>query len=160
MNLTHIFGPDGNVSWWQECTRGLVVFIYGVLVIRLAGRRVFGRWAALDTVLAIMVGSNLSRVFTGTAAVGGTLAGTTLIIALHWLLAHAAARSDRLSRILEGMPEELARDGKINRRNALRRSVSRNAMEEALRESKLEHLDDARLVMLEPSGRITVLKAE
>jgi hypothetical protein len=38
-----------------------------------AGRRVFGRWAALDIVVAIVVGSNLSRALTGAAQLGGTL---------------------------------------------------------------------------------------
>lgn len=157
--MTHIFGPDGHITWWQECDRAVVVFIYGLIVVRLAGRRVFGKWAALDIIVSIVVGSNLSRALTGTASVGGTLAATTLLMGLHWILAQAAARSDHLSRILEGLPAELARDGKLNRRNALRASISRNDIEEALRESKVEHIDDTRLIMVEPSGKITVLKA-
>ena len=49
-----------------------------------------------------MVGSNLSRALTGNAHLWGTLAATTLLMALHWLLSHAAARSPWLSHLVEG----------------------------------------------------------
>lgn len=160
MNLPDIFGPDNHLVWWQECNRTIVVFIYGLLIVRLAGRRVFGKWAALDIIVSITVGSNLSRTLTGNAAMGSTLVATTLLMALHWLLAQAAARSDWMAHILEGLPQELARDGKLDRRAVLRRSITRNDIEEALRGSEREHVADTRLIMLEPSGKISVLKAE
>jgi len=55
-----------------------VIFAFGLALVRLAGRRVFVRWAALDIVVAVVVGSNLSRALTGTAPLGGTLAASTL----------------------------------------------------------------------------------
>ena len=60
MDLTQIFGSTHAVTWWQECTRTVVVFCYGLAVVRLAGRRVFGKWAALDFIVSIIVGSSLS----------------------------------------------------------------------------------------------------
>ena len=60
-----IFGPLGHLTWWQECNRALVVFIYGLAIMRVAGRRVFGKWAALDIIVSVIVGSNLSRALTG-----------------------------------------------------------------------------------------------
>src|SRR4051794_9298062 len=98
MNLIDIFGATSHITWLQECARGVLIFFYGLALVRLAGRRVFGKWAALDIVVSIIVGSNLSRALTGNAELWGTLAATTLLILLHWILAHAAARSARLSR--------------------------------------------------------------
>jgi uncharacterized membrane protein YcaP (DUF421 family) len=94
-----IFGPTGHISWWQECARAALIFAYGLALVRLAGRRVFGRWAALEIVVAIIVSSNLSRTLNGTAHLGGTLAATTLLMVLHWLLAQGVARSKRLSHL-------------------------------------------------------------
>ena len=159
VTITDLFGPDGHVNWWQECDRALVVFVYGLAMVRLSSRRVFGSWGALDTIVAIVVGSSLSRVLTGTASVGGTLAATTLLMGLHWVLGKAVAHSDRASKLLEGSAKELARDGKLERAAMLRASISRNDIDEALRQSHIEHLADTRLVMIEPSGKITVLKA-
>ncbi|HUB47355.1 MAG TPA: YetF domain-containing protein [Acetobacteraceae bacterium] len=158
MDLTQIFGSTHAVTWWQECSRTIVVFSYGLAVVRLAGRRVFGKWSALDFIVSIIVGSSLSRAITGSAALGGTLASTTLIMLLHWVLAHAAACSAKLSKIIEGAPLPLAREGQADRAAFLRGSISRRDLEEALRQSGVEHIGDTRLIVLEPSGQITVLK--
>src|SRR3954471_16791648 len=106
-----IFGSGSDLAWYQECARAAVIFVYGLALVRIAGRRVFGKWAALDIIVSIVVGSNLSRALTGGAALFGTLAATTLLMVLHWFLSHAAARSVRLSELLEGPAIGLAHDG-------------------------------------------------
>src|SRR3954452_22284637 len=106
-----VFGAQGQLLWWQECLRTLLIFAYGLALVRVAGRRVFGKWSALDIIVSIIVSSNLSRALTGSAALLGTIAATTLLMGLHWLLARAAARSPRLSRLVEGPAILLARDG-------------------------------------------------
>ena len=62
-----IFGVDAHLSWAQECARAVLVFAYGLLLVRVAGRRIFGKWSALDIIVSIVVGSNLSRALTGSA---------------------------------------------------------------------------------------------
>ena len=156
--IADLFGVAGNVSWAQECARAVVVFFYGLAVIRLAGRRLFGKWAALDFIVAIVIGSNLSRAVTGNAALGGTLAATTLMLALHWLLAHAAARSRWVARMVEGTPIALARDGRTDHPALLRHAVTGQDLEEALRRTGCESVAHAKLIVLEPSGTITVVK--
>lgn len=157
--LEFVFGPTGHISWWQECARAAVIFAYGLALVRLAGRRVFGRWAALDIVVAIMVGSNLSRALTGTAPLGGTLAASALLVALHWALAQGVARSKWLSQLLEGRMIELARAGKVERSQILQHAISGSDIEEALRQTGVEQISQTRLIALEPSGKITVVKA-
>lgn len=159
MSLGDVFGTAGLMSWWQECLRALVIFVYGLALVRVAGRRVFGKWSALDIVVSVIVGSNLSRALTGSAPLSGTLAATTLLMVLHWVLAQAAARSPRVSGIVEGSPIELARGGMAGLEALTRHSISHHDLQEALRQSGVEHVDDTRLIVLEPSGKITVLKA-
>lgn len=157
--LEFVFGPTGHITWWQECARAAVIFAYGLALVRLAGRRVFGRWAALDIVVAIVVGSNLSRALTGTAPLGGTLAASALLMALHWALAQGVARSKRLAQIFEGSMIVLARAGKVERSQLLRHAISERDIEEALRQTGVERVSQTRLIALEPSGKITVVKA-
>ncbi|MFC7735152.1 DUF421 domain-containing protein [Roseomonas sp. GCM10028921] len=158
MSAAAPFGETGHVGPWQECLRAVVVFAYGLLLVRLAGRRVFGKWSALDIIVSLIIGSNLSRALTGSAPLGGTLLATTLLLALHWLLAQGAARFRPLSTLLEGSAVELARDGTARPGAMVRESISRADMDEALRGAGVEDLARTRLVMLEPSGKITVLK--
>jgi len=154
-----IFGQLGHLTWRQECDRALVVFIYGLVIVRVAGRRVFGKWAALDIIVSVIVGSNLSRALTGQASLGGTLAATTALMVLHWLLAQAAARSAWLAGILEGTPIELGRGGSVDQAAMRRNSVSHRDLDEALRQSSVEDVSKTHRVVLEPSGKITVLKS-
>jgi uncharacterized membrane protein YcaP (DUF421 family) len=156
--MDEIFGPTGEITWVQECARAVVIFLYGLVLVRLAGRRVFGKWSALDIVVSIIIGSNLSRALTGSAALWGTLAATTLLMAMHWVLAHAAARSALLSHVLEGRPVGLGARGQIHEAGRLRHAVSDADLNEALRAAGLDELSGARLIVLEPSGKISVLK--
>jgi uncharacterized membrane protein YcaP (DUF421 family) len=158
MSPDEIFGPTGHVTWAQECARAVVVFCYGFALVRLAGRRVFGKWSALDIIVSIMVGSNLSRALTGGADLWGTLAATTLLMILHWVLAQAAARFPRMSRLLEGRPVPLGEAGRIAEHVLVRHAVSDADLGEALRGAGLDDAGDIHRVVLEPSGKISVLK--
>lgn len=153
-----VFGIYRHVAWWQECLRALVVFVYGLFLMRISGRRTFGRWSALDIVISIVFGSSLSRALTGNAPLGGTLAAMALLMALHWLLARIVVRSHRVSAFFEGEPVPLARDGNGDDGTMRSWAVSRADLTEALRSSGVQHLSEARVVMLEPSGKITVVK--
>ncbi|MDQ2762584.1 MAG: hypothetical protein M3Y22_03560 [Pseudomonadota bacterium] len=42
MTLDTIFGTSSSLSWTQEMARGVLIFGYGLLVVRVFGRRVFG----------------------------------------------------------------------------------------------------------------------
>jgi uncharacterized membrane protein YcaP (DUF421 family) len=101
----------------------------------------------------------LGSFLTGNADLGGTLAAITLLMALHWLLARAAAVSPRLSHLLEGRPVWLSQAGQIETSVLVRHGVSEAALNQALRSAGLEDASNTRLIVLEPSGKISVLKS-
>ncbi len=159
MDLTQLIGSSQHeISAAQMSVRALVVFVYGLALVRIAGRRIFGRWSALDIVVSVVIGSNLSRAMTGNAPLLAVLAASTLLIVVHWLLAIALAHSRKLSRLIEGRPIHLAKDGKLNERLARWRGVSEADLHEALRQNGVLEVSDTRLVTLEPGGKISVIK--
>ena len=159
MDILHaLFATSGAVSWAQECARAVLVFAYGLALVRIAGRRAFARWSALDIVVSIIVGSDLSRALTGSAALWGTLLATALLMAPHLGLAHAAARWHAVSRVLEGPSIALGSAGAVESGSLMRHAVSEADLQEALRNAGVEATSETRLVALEPSGTISVLK--
>ncbi len=36
-----LFGSTGQITWGQECARAVVIFGYGLVLVRIAGRRIF-----------------------------------------------------------------------------------------------------------------------
>src|SRR3954453_7859895 len=126
-----IFGSGSDLAWYQECARAAVIFVYGLALVRIAGRRIFGKWWALDIVVSIVIGSNLSRALTGNAQLWGTLAATTLLVALHWVLAQLGVSFSGVSRLVEGRPAELARHGAVRGSALGRHAVSQADLDEA-----------------------------
>lgn len=154
-----VFGEGSHLLWWQECARALVIFAYGLLLVRFAGRRVFGKWSALDIVVSIIVGSILGRALTGGAPLFGTMAAAALLVGLHWVLAKMTARSPRFADWIEGTPVALVLNGVVQTQNLKREAISERDLHEALREKGLDGPAPVREARLEPSGKITVLKA-
>lgn len=157
--LAVVFGQKDAIGAGQECARAVLILICGWGMIRLMGRRTFGRWSALDIVVAIVVGSNLSRALTGSAPLWGTLAATALIFGLHQLVAIACASQPWISHAVEGGSIRLGEGGKLIRAAMLRHGISEADINEALRQSGLTEPGPTQLVTLEPSGKITVLKS-
>jgi uncharacterized membrane protein YcaP (DUF421 family) len=116
-----LIGTQGEpIGWAQMSLRPALIFIVGLAIMRFAAARAFGKWTALDIILAVIVGSNLSRALTGSAPFWPTVIATLVIVALHSALSHAVVRWPILSRALKGRSVCLIEDGTLNRL-ALRR---------------------------------------
>ena len=159
MTLLGVFGVTNHIEWWQEVPRAFVVFVFGLILLRLSGRRAFARWSALDIIVSIIVGSSLSRALTGSAPLGGTMLAMILVVFLHWLLARMAARSQEFARLVEGRPAILGQAGKVFESEMRRHNISETDMQEAPRKEGQADAAKARQITLEPSGVITVLTA-
>lgn len=155
--LDQIFGTTSPLTWTQESARAALVFFYGLLLVRLWGRRMFARWSALDIVVSVVIGSSLSRAVTGNVPLWPTLAAMTLLFVLHAVCAVLAARWTRAARALEGTAVPLAAGGVLDHRALLKYGISETDVLEALHAARLERVDQARAILLEPSGAIAVL---
>jgi len=161
--LETIFGGLRDLGIAQECARAVLVFFYGLVMLRLSGRRTFAQMSAVDLIISIIVGSNLSRAMTGGVPFWGTLAAVAVLVALHLLLAGIVARSSRLSHLIEGGPVVLAEDGAIREGARLRCKISLSDLAESLREHGLDGLGElgkVRKLVLEPSGKISVIRRD
>ena len=63
---------------------------YGLVMLRLRGRRTFAQMSAVDLIISIIVGSNLSRAMTGGVPFLGTMVFVAVLVALHPMLVYAA----------------------------------------------------------------------
>jgi uncharacterized membrane protein YcaP (DUF421 family) len=156
-----IFGVKDHLSTLQECARAVLMFFYGLALLRLSGYRTFAHWSALDIIVSIMAGSALARALTGSAPLLGTMAAVAVLVVLHLVFAYAVAASKPLARIIEGEPIDLIKAGMLDEKQRIRRALSKIDIEEALRDKQLEGLDDlakVKSMRLEPSGKLSVIK--
>jgi glucose dehydrogenase len=48
MSRTELIGHKGDILWWEMSIRAVLIFIFGLVLIRLFGRRAFGKQHPLD----------------------------------------------------------------------------------------------------------------
>ena len=154
-----LIGRDGaDLAWWQMSARAALIFAFGLILVRAAGKRVFGKWTAIDIVLSIVIGSNLSRALTGAAPFVETLIATAVLVLLHSLLIAASVRWPRLGHMLKGRGVRLVRDGEVDHAALRRHGIGEQDLQEALREAGLDDASKVREAYLERNGDISVLK--
>jgi len=151
-----IFGVKDHISLLQECARAVLIFVYGLVMLRLSGRRTFARWAALDIVVSIIVGSNLSRALTGSAPLAGTLAAVAVLIALHFICGYLAAHSTFWSKLLEGHGLVLGEEGTMDMQKLRQHLISDEDLREAFRQKGVEKAEQTKQVTLEANGKISI----
>jgi uncharacterized membrane protein YcaP (DUF421 family) len=149
---------DGPIAWWQMTLRGILVFLYGLVLVRLAGQRVFGKLAAFDIVLAVLVGSNLSRTLTASAPLVPTLAATAGIVVMHWLITYLAFSSKFAGWLLKGSVVPLVRDGQMNWQAMRKHGISEGDLEEAVRNTGVREVNQVEAAFLERNGEISVIR--
>ena len=154
-----LIGREGqDIAWWQMSLRAAVVFLCGLVLLRLAGRRVFGKWGALDILLAVIIGSNLSRAITGGAPFLPTICATFVLVLLHTLLVYAAVWAPKLGDMVKGRPTALIREGVVDHANLARLGIGPGDLDQALRCGGVSRAEEVAAAYLERNGTISVVK--
>lgn len=159
MWLEHVFGGDSPAHpllLGQVAARAIVVYLIGLILVRLGKSRLLGSATALDVLLVVVLGSLLSRGINGTASVSGTTTACAVLVILHWLMTHLACRWPRLENLLKGHCRLLVDNGQVNR-EALRQShLSLDDLLEELRlNANLEDLSRIDKAYKERSGQVS-----
>ncbi len=156
-----LIGPDGDptaISVPQMVFRAGLAFVVGLALLRVGGPRVLARYSAIDVVVAIMLGSILSRVVSGSAPLVPTLAAACTLVLLQRLVVGLAWWSKRFGLVVKGGPHLLMEDGQLRSKTARRLSVSVEDIQEAVRIAGYSPQDsEIQGVWLERDGRISVI---
>lgn len=152
-----LIGPDQGADTQQLCVRAVLLFIFGVVCIRIAGRRTFAQFSPLDIIVALIVGSNISRIMTGKADVFPAGSATLVLVILHRLLAMATMRWGLLAWLVKARSISVVRDGKVDPRAMRRANLSDEDLHEAIRMEQFARPDQIHLATLEGSGKLSVV---
>ena len=156
--LDFALGSSAETMTWSQMTlRAMLIFVYGVVVFRFAYRRFFGQSTDFDIVVAVLIGSTMSRTLTGNAPLLPTLAATTTLVALHGALALMAWRWPLVGWLIKGAESRLIERGRMDRRAMLRSGVTEHDLLEAIRLKGSEGISNVEVAVLERSGKISVI---
>lgn len=157
--LINIFGEGKDLTLFQMCARGIVVFFIALLLIRISGRRSFGLHTPLDNIVSIILGAVLSRAITGASDFVPVIGVCTMMVLLHRLLSWSLVHHKKFSRLIQGEKIILFENGKIDEDNMGKALVCEEDVLQGMRRSALtENLQKIEKIYIERNGEISAIK--
>jgi uncharacterized membrane protein YcaP (DUF421 family) len=156
-----VHSSANDLSIGQIVLRAIFVFFIWLVIVRLADRRLLGKYSAFDVVLAVMLGSILSRAINGSAPLWGTLAAAAVLVIMHWVLTFLSFHWHAFGHLVKGLPRTLVVDGKVLEDELRRNYITSHDLGEMLRlQGRIEGPAQARLATLERNGQISAIPRE
>src|ERR1700749_2780321 len=101
-SLLKIFGEGEHLNALQMSSRGIVMFLIMLILIRISGRRSFGVRTPLDNIIAVSLGAIMSRAVVGASPFGSVVVCCFVVVLLHRITGMLIARSKAFARVVEG----------------------------------------------------------
>ena len=147
-----------SAPWWQFVLRGLVVFVFVLVFLRLSGKRQVGQMTPIDLVLLLLISNAVQNAMNGgdNSITAGAILAATLILA-DVSIGALARRSRKVEVFVEGQPILLIHNGHVIEHALQRSGMTRNDLMAGLRASDVATIQDVHAAVLENNGHITVL---
>ncbi len=156
--IDHLFGHGSNLTSMQMSLRAIAIFFIALVLIRLAGMRVFGIKSAFDTCITIMLGAVLARAVVGASPFIPTMVASAALVMVHRILAMISVTNQFLSHLVKGKPLSLYKNGVLNGKNLRKCSLSYgDVMEEVRITNHQNTMDDVEEIFMERTGKISVI---
>ena len=157
--LVDLFGVGTHLTATQMALRGVVVFAFTLLMIRISGRRSLGQHSPFDACITVLLGSILARCVVGASPFWPTIATGVALVLVHRTIAMLSVRIPGFGVLVNGRPRTLVSEGTIDQAALRKGLVSSADLLQALREHSVpEDPSLARQVVLERNGVISVVK--
>jgi uncharacterized membrane protein YcaP (DUF421 family) len=139
--------------------RATVVYLFLLVLFRLAGKRTLADVTTFDLVLTLIISEAIQQALIGTdnSLVNGLVIVVTLV-GLDMLISMLKSHFPKVDRLLEGYPLPILEKGRLNRRAMRQERVDEDDILAAARELQgVERLEDLLKAVIERTGRITVI---
>ena len=149
------------LPWWELVVRGMVVYLFLILLIRLTGRRQVGMLAPFDFILLLILSNAVQNSMNGgdNSLGAGLILAATLIV-LNWGVSYLAGRSKWLEGLVIGRPMFLIKDGQVLEDVLAREKITHHELMAALRSANCPSVQHVRHAILETNGSITVAQRD
>jgi uncharacterized membrane protein YcaP (DUF421 family) len=146
-----------SVPWWEFIFRGVVVYLFLLIILRLTGKRQVGQLAPFDLVLLLVLSNAVQNAMNGgdNSITGGIIAAATLI-AVNGIVGRLTFRSKTMERLIEGRPEIIIHNGKLAADVMRRELLTHHELNAALRAAGVSCIEEVHYAILENTGEITV----
>lgn len=152
---------DDWASLVQIAVKSVIGFAAVVLLLRVAGKRSITKLNAFDLILIFTVGSILATtIINPDTTLSEGLWALALLVGLQWLTAWLSSRSVGFRTLIKSQPTLLVYDGEMLLENMKKERILEVEVQSALRQHGIHDIKNAKAVVLETEGKISVLAAK
>lgn len=146
------------VPWWELVVRSAVVYAFLLVLLRITGKRQVGQLAPFDLVMLLVLSNAVQNSMNAgdNSLVGGLISASTLVV-LNVIVGAATFRSKTLEALVEGRPEILIHNGKLNQKILNEARLTHHELNAALRQAGCVAVDEVQYAVLENNGSITIV---
>jgi len=145
------------LPWWEFIARGVIIYVFLLLILRLTGKRQVGQLSPFDLVLLLVLSNAVQNAMNGgdNSITGGIISATTLIVA-NGVVSRITYKSKKMERLIEGRPEILIHNGKLFTDIMKREQLTHHELNAALRTAGCACIEEVHYAILDNTGEITV----
>jgi uncharacterized membrane protein YcaP (DUF421 family) len=139
--------------------RGVIVFVFLYVLMRIVGRRELSSLEPFDLILLVILGDAVQQGLTQDdySMTGAILAVGTIAI-LQVSVSWANFKFPKLRSVLDGEPIVIVQDGKPIEKNLKRERVTLDDLAEEARKQNIAKFEDIKWAVMETSGEISFIK--
>lgn len=147
-----------SIPWWEFILRGIVIYVFLIVLLRVTGKRQIGQMSPFDLVLLLVLSNAVQNSMNGgdNSIIGGMISAATLVAA-NWLIGLLTYKSKTAEVLIEGRPELLIHDGRLFEHSLAQAKVTHHELNAALRQAGCADIEDVRAAFLENDGTISVI---
>jgi uncharacterized membrane protein YcaP (DUF421 family) len=146
------------VAWREFVIRGVVLYVFMLVLLRVTGKRQVGQLAPFDLVLLVVLSNAVQKSMNAgdNFLVGGLISASTLVL-LNYVIGLATYRSKKLESLVEGRPPILIHNGRLFEDVVARARLTHHELNAALRLGGCTCIEGVHSAMLENSGEISAI---
>ena len=147
-----------SIHWWELIVRGLLVYIFLILILRATGKRQIGQMSPFDLVLLMVLSNAVQNSMSGgdNSVTAGLILAVTLVAA-NWIVGKITTYSKTMESLIDGNPQILFNNGKVYDSTLSSAQITRQELMAAIHKAGYAEMDQIRAAILENDGTISVI---
>jgi uncharacterized membrane protein YcaP (DUF421 family) len=145
----------------EKLVRTLIVYVFLLVGLRLAGKRELGQLNPFDFVVLLLLSNTVQNAIIGNdnSLLGGLIGATALLI-VNWFVVRFLYTHPAFARLVEGDPDLLIRNGKVMASRLKKELITHEELEAAARRQGIDGLHKVESCRLEIGGALTFVPKE
>lgn len=140
--------------------RGILVYVFVLIVIRLLGKRTIGNFTAFDLLIALMLGELVDEIIYGDVSLAQGFVAITTISLAKYITTWLAYWDHGFDAILEGTPTVVIENGQFQRKGMRKEQINEKEIMAQLRLNGIDDLREIKLAVIEDSGEVSFIKQD